>query len=32
MAERYDYEEALSFHYMYYDFVIYRLIPKTGLS
>lgn len=24
LAERYDYEEALSFHYMYYDFVIYR--------
>lgn len=27
-AERYDYEEALSFHYMYYDFVIYRLTRK----
>lgn len=30
LAERYDYEEALSFHYMYYDFVIYRLMPCTG--
>lgn len=28
MAERYDYEETLSFHYMYYDFVIYRLAHK----
>ena len=26
--ERYDYEETLSFHYMYYDFVIYRLTEK----
>lgn len=26
--ERYDYEEVLAFHYMYYDFVIYRLTPK----
>lgn len=25
LAERYDYEEALSFHYMYYDFAIYRV-------
>lgn len=30
MAERYDYEEALSFHYMYYDFAIYRLVPRAG--
>lgn len=28
MSERYDYEEALSFHYMYYDFVIYKLHHK----
>ena len=28
MEERYNYEEALSFHYMYYDFVIYRLTHK----
>lgn len=28
MAERYDYQEALRFHYMYYDFVIYELIRK----
>lgn len=28
MEERYDYEEALSFHYMYYDFVIYKLTHK----
>ncbi len=28
LAEWYDYEEALSFHYMYYDFVIWRLTPK----
>ena len=27
-AEWYDYEEALSFHYMYYDFVIWQLTPK----
>lgn len=27
--EDYDYEEALAFHYMYYDFVIYRLTPST---
>lgn len=27
VAGHYDYEEALSFHYMYYDFVIYRLLP-----
>lgn len=27
LAERYSYEEALSFHYMYYDFVIYKLSP-----
>ena len=32
MAGMYDYEEALSFHYMYYDFVIYRLIPKAGAA
>jgi uncharacterized membrane protein len=25
LAERYDYREVLSFHYMYYDFVIYQL-------
>ena len=25
MAERYTWEEALRFHYMYYDFVIYKL-------
>ncbi len=30
MAEYYDYEEALSFHYMYYDFVIYRLKGRTS--
>ncbi len=29
MSERYTYEEALSFHYMYYDFVIYKLSPIT---
>lgn len=28
MESRYDYEEALSFHYMYYDFVIYKLTHK----
>lgn len=28
LAERYDYEEAFQFHYMYYDFVIYRLTHK----
>lgn len=28
MAAYYDYEEALDFHYMYYDFVIYRLTKK----
>ena len=27
-VERYDIEEALAFHYMYYDFVIFRLIPR----
>ena len=25
MAEAFDYEEVLNFHYMYYDFVIYQL-------
>ena len=25
LEDEYDYEEALEFHYMYYDFVIYRL-------
>ena len=29
MAEYYDYEEAVSFDYMYYDFVIYRLTKKN---
>ncbi len=28
MSQFYDYEEALSFHYMYYDFVLYRLERK----
>ena len=28
MEERYDYEEGISFHYMYYDFVIYKLTHK----
>ena len=28
MAEYYNYQEALEFHYMYYDFVIYRLEEK----
>lgn len=28
LSERYTYEEAISFHYMYYDFVIYRMIPR----
>lgn len=28
MSQFYDYEEALRFHYMYYDFVIYRLYRK----
>ena len=26
--DRYDYKEALKFHHMYYDFEMYRLIPK----
>ena len=29
MAEYYDYEEAVSFDYMYYDFVIYHLTKKN---
>ena len=29
LEDEYDYEEALEFHYMYYDFVIYRIEPKT---
>lgn len=29
MSDFYDYEEVLSFHYMYYDFVIYRLTQRT---
>lgn len=28
MADYYIWEEAVSFHYMYYDFVIYRMVPK----
>lgn len=28
MSQFYDYEEAISFHYMYYDFVIYHLNRK----
>ncbi len=28
LADVYSYEEAVSFHYMYYDFVIYRLEKK----
>ena len=28
LAEWYDYEEAISFHYMYYDFVIWKLTLK----
>lgn len=28
MEAYYEYEEALRFHYMYYDFVIYRLLPR----
>lgn len=28
MAEEFSYEEAVSFHYMYYDFVIYKLQRK----
>lgn len=31
LIEEYDYTEAVSFHYMYYDFVIYRLTPKAGM-
>lgn len=27
LSEVYSYEEVLSFHYMYYDFVVYQLIP-----
>jgi len=27
LGERYAYEEVLSFHYMYYNFVIYQLFP-----
>ncbi|MBQ2802379.1 MAG: hypothetical protein IJF07_00580 [Lachnospiraceae bacterium] len=27
-TELYDYEEAVNFHFMYYDFVIYKLIRK----
>lgn len=29
MADHFDYEETISFHYMYYDFVIYRLTKKA---
>ncbi len=29
MGEFYDYEEAVSFHFMYYDFVIYRMTRKN---
>ena len=29
MEDGYNYEVELEFHYMYYDFVIYRLEPKT---
>ena len=29
MEDGYNYELELEFHYMYYDFVIYRLEPKT---
>ncbi|MDL2301540.1 hypothetical protein LJC58_04205 [Lachnospiraceae bacterium OttesenSCG-928-D06] len=29
LGEYYDYEEAFSFSYMYYDFIIYRLLPKS---
>ncbi len=28
LAERYEYEEALRFHFMYYDFVMYRMTHK----
>lgn len=28
LADAFDYEEAESFHHMYYDFVIYRLVRK----
>ncbi len=31
MAEFYDYEEAVSFRYMYYDFVIFRLTRREGI-
>lgn len=27
LSEYYNYEEAFRFHYMYYDFIIYRLVP-----
>ena len=30
VEDGYDYEEALEFHYMYYDFVIYRLERKQA--
>mgnify|MGYP004593929143 FL=1 len=30
MEDEYDYEEVLEFHYMYYDFVIYRLEKKEA--
>ena len=30
MEDAYDYEEVLEFHYMYYDFVIYRLEKKIA--
>ena len=30
MEDEFDYEEVLEFHYMYYDFVIYRLEKKEA--
>ncbi|MBQ7933653.1 MAG: hypothetical protein IJ327_02535 [Lachnospiraceae bacterium] len=28
LGERYTYEEAIRFHHMYYDFSVYKMIPK----
>jgi hypothetical protein len=30
MADYFDYEEEISFHYMYYDFVIFRLEKRSN--
>lgn len=32
LSQEYDYEEALKFHHMYYDFFVYKMVPKLNVE